>query len=421
MCSMNIWLLQTGEPLPLSDNIRKMRTAILADALVARGHNVLWWTSAFEHQRKAWVVKEDREIAIQPNYKLYCLKGCGYKKNVSLPRYLDHRIIAHKFSKLALDQPLPDIIVASMPCHHLAYEGALYAKAHNIPLVVDIRDPWPDIFWQQFSGLMRTAIKAILYWDRQRLKQEVTRADAVVAVSEGFLNWALKKVPRQRTEKDKIFYLGYRYPEGGGRAEEEKLPDWIDKIKEKKIFLFIGTFGRSYELRLIVDVARKLYDQGEKDIVFVLAGTGEQFDTIKEIAYNLPNIVLPGWIDPGKIRELLKLSWTGLVPCISALDTLPNKPFEYLSAGLPLISSLEGEMAGLIDKYELGFNYRVGDFEGLYQSIVKLAADEQLRNKISENCLRFFQKFGDAEVIYNEYADFLEDLVKGATMIKKKN
>jgi len=165
-------------------------------------------------------------------------------------------------------------------------------------------------------------------------------------------------------------------------------------------------------LRLIVDVAKKLYDQGEREIVFVLAGTGEQFDTIKEIAHGLPNIVLPGWIGQEEIREILRLSWAGLVPCISALDTLPNKPFEYLSAGLPLISSLKGEMARLIDKYGLGFNYRVGDFEGLYQSIVKLAADEQLRNKIAENCLRFFQKFGNAEVIYNEYADFLESLVK---------
>ena len=186
---MNIWLLQTGEPLPLSDNVRKMRTAILADILVARGHNVLWWTSAFEHQRKTWVVKEDREIVIQPDYKLYCLRGYGYKKNVSLTRYIDHRIIAHKFKKLAPDYPKPDIIVASMPCYHLAYEGALYAHAHNIPFVLDIRDPWPDIFWQQFSGLVRTAIKAILYRDSQRLRQEIILADAVVAVSEGFMNW----------------------------------------------------------------------------------------------------------------------------------------------------------------------------------------------------------------------------------------
>jgi glycosyltransferase involved in cell wall biosynthesis len=146
--------------------------------------------------------------------------------------------------------------------------------------------------------------------------------------------------------------------------------------------------------------------------VFVLAGTGEQFETIKEIAHGLPNIVLPGWIGQEEIREILRLSWAGLVPCISALDTLPNKPFEYLSTGLPLISSLEGETARLIDKYGLGFNYRVGDFEGLYRSIVKLAADEQLRNKIAENCLQFYQKFGNAEVIYNEYADFLESLVK---------
>jgi len=49
---MNIWLMQTGEPLPIRNGIRKMRTAVLADKLLERGHKILWWASAFEHQQK---------------------------------------------------------------------------------------------------------------------------------------------------------------------------------------------------------------------------------------------------------------------------------------------------------------------------------------------------------------------------------
>ncbi len=410
---MNVWMLAIGELLPLSDNIRKMRMSILSDVLIDRGHTILWWTSAFEHQRKRWIVREDKEIVIQPNYRLYCLQGCGYKKNFCLKRYIDHRIIASKFRKKALDYPKPDIIVASMPCYHLAYEGAVYAHKHGIPLVLDIQDPWPDIFWGQFSGMVRKLIKIALYWDRIRLKRQIELADSVIAVSEGFLYWALKKVPRERRKKDRVFYLGYEASlECKGRAKERKLPEWIENLKGKKIFLFLGTFGRSYELRLILEVAKKLYEEGKKEIVFVLAGTGEQFAIIKEISQGLPNVMLPGWIDREKIRYLLEISWSGLVPCVSALDTVPNKPFEYLSAGLPLISSLGGEMERLIERYELGFNYRVGNIKELYQCILKLAEDKELRNRISNNCLQFFKRFGDAGIIYNEYADFLENLVK---------
>jgi glycosyltransferase involved in cell wall biosynthesis len=409
---MNIWLLTIGELLPLSDNVRKLRVPMLADTLVARGHNVLWWTSAFEHQRKIWVVEKDREIVIQPNYKLYCIRGCGYKKNVSLARYIDHRIIAHKFRKLAPDYPKPDIIVASMPCYHLAYEGALYAHAHNIPFVVDIRDLWPDIFWEHFPAFLQWCIKCVLWQDSQKLRKQLRLADAIVAMSEGVLKWGLEKISRSRQMNDRVFYLGYCGAKVAERKEKQPLPSWAADLVDKKIFLFSGTFGRSYELALIIEVARKFYDQKREDVVFVLAGTGEQFRYIQQKSSGLTNVILPGWISQDEIQQLLKISWAGLVACKAVLNAMPNKVFEYLSAGLPLISSLEGEMAGLIDKYGLGFNYRVGDFEGLYQSIVKLAADEQLRNKIAENCLRFFQKFGNAEVIYNEYADFLESLVK---------
>lgn len=62
---MNIWLIQTGEPVPVGDNIKKMRTAILADKLVERGHSVLWWVSAFDHFKKDWIFKRDTGLTIK--------------------------------------------------------------------------------------------------------------------------------------------------------------------------------------------------------------------------------------------------------------------------------------------------------------------------------------------------------------------
>ena len=61
---MNIWLMQTGEPLPLKNGVRKMRTAVLGDKLLERGHRVLWWASAFEHQQKRLVSEKDKTFSI---------------------------------------------------------------------------------------------------------------------------------------------------------------------------------------------------------------------------------------------------------------------------------------------------------------------------------------------------------------------
>ncbi len=41
--------MQIGKPLPIKTGVHKMRTAVLADKLLERGHKVLWWVNAFEH------------------------------------------------------------------------------------------------------------------------------------------------------------------------------------------------------------------------------------------------------------------------------------------------------------------------------------------------------------------------------------
>ena len=123
-------------------------------------------------------------------------------------------------------------------------------------------------------------------------------------------------------------------------------------------------------------------------------------------------MLLSGWISAEDIRNLLTISWVGMVPCRSVRNAAPNKVFEYLSAGLPLISSLEGEMAELINRYCIGLNYRPGDLGGLYECIDILRKDSDRRNKMSLNASQFFSEFGDADKIYVEYAEHIERLVK---------
>jgi glycosyltransferase involved in cell wall biosynthesis len=152
--------------------------------------------------------------------------------------------------------------------------------------------------------------------------------------------------------------------------------------------------------------------EGNTDILFYIAGTGEKYETIKSTAGDLSNVFFSGWIDAQKIRALLAEAWAGIVPAKMSDDTAPNKVFEYLSAGLPLISSLEGEIADLIQRHRIGVNYKAGDSEGLYQCIKKLSGDTNIRNDMSHAASFFFKKFGDADRIYDEYANHIEKLAE---------
>ena len=105
--------------------------------------------------------------------------------------------------------------------------------------------------------------------------------------------------------------------------------------------------------------------------------------------------------------------------CKNFTYALPNKVFEYLSADLPLISSLQGEIADLIEKNEIGFNYLPGDANGLYQCIEKLATDVSLRHRMSQSARKIFYTYGDADRTYDEYADYIEKLVENFVNIDR--
>ena len=93
MNKLIVWLLQTGEPLLIQNDQRKLRTALLAGKLLKRGHKVFWWASAFEHQRKIWISYKDIDFKINPYYTIHALRGSGYQRNISIARYIDHRIV----------------------------------------------------------------------------------------------------------------------------------------------------------------------------------------------------------------------------------------------------------------------------------------------------------------------------------------
>ena len=414
---MNIWLLQTGEPLPIRNGVRKMRIAVLADKLLERGHSVIWWASAFEHPQKTMVSNKDRNFDISDGYAIRVLSGCKYRKNISLSRYLNYQIVSLKFRFQSKRFSKPDVIVASMPDHLLAYEAARYAKKNNIPFIVDIRDLWPDIFLDRFRSMGLYGVgKISLALDFARLTFLLKNADSLVAVSKGYLKWGLDKIGRPESSFDKVFYLGYKNSNAGSLINEDEslgAPDWLKGREDQKVFIFIGTFGVSYELEFILEAARRFNKSGRTDICFVLAGTGEKSDIINKKAAGLHNVVLPGWIGEKEINALLKIGYAGLLSYVKdAPQGLPNKPFEYLSAGLPLINSLEGEMAELIDQHGFGLNYLPGDFDGLSQCIERLADNADLHDEMSRNALNFFGKYGDADKIYDEYCEFIENLAE---------
>lgn len=407
---MKVWLLQSGEPVPRDAGDRPLRSGMLAAALAERGNEVLWWTSAFEHQRKRFVAQPHEEWTWRRGVRVHALPAPGYRRNVSIARYRDHRAVATAFTQRARQEPLPDLVIASMPCHHLAYAAAMYASERGIPLVADVRDLWPDIFAARLpAGPLRALGRLVLTGDQARLRFLLRRADAIVAVSHGYLRWALAKAGRSQRALDGVFYIGQYPPRRDDvPALAPAIASWIATSGAQRIFTFVGTLGGSYRVDVVLRAAERLAAAGRRDIGFVIAGEGEQREAVQAAAARLPNVCFTGWLERPAVAALLAASSVGLVPCESADDTLPNKVFEYLAFGLPLISSLEGEMTELITNRGLGANYRFDDVHALERAVLRLADDETARSAAAQAAEHCFHELGDAGRIYEAFAELAE-------------
>jgi glycosyltransferase involved in cell wall biosynthesis len=91
--------------------------------------------------------------------------------------------------------------------------------------------------------------------------------------------------------------------------------------------------------------------------------------------------------------------------------SLPNKLFEYMSAGLPILLGLQGEARELVIAERIGLCYSPGNPLELAAVVRTIASDDNLRSELAANAKRLFRSRYRPEILYGGYADFLEELV----------
>ena len=417
---MRIWLVTVGEPLPTDgSNERLLRTGILADVLVRKGHEVLWWTSAFDHVRKAHRAGEDTFVSLAGNYRLGMLRSCGYRRNISLARLSDQRELARKFMVYAHREPAPDVILCSMPTIELCREAVRYAKKSGIPVVLDIRDLWPDVIVEIAPPWARLAARWFLSSLFRDLREACAGATALIGITDPIVEWGVRYAGRPRRGLDRAFPLGYveRIPLPGEMEKAQRFWDGLGIGADPGEFLvcFFGTIGRQFDLETVIVAARRL-EGGPRRFRFVLCGSGDKLPRYRKLAGGITSVVFPGWVGAAEIWTLMRIARAGLAPYRNSMDfrlSLPNKSIEYLSAGLPVVSSLTGELQRLLEEHECGVTYAEGDAESLATSLVGLYDQRARLETMAANASALYQGRFTAERIYNDLRGYLDDLAMG--------
>ncbi len=421
---MNIWLVTIGEPVPVGDGSkdRLHRTGYFARFLAGHGHRVTWWTSTFDHFRKKHWFPADHTVHRGEQLEIRMLHGCGYSSNVSLARFRDHRQIGFKFARLVRAQSArPDIVLAALPTIELCAEAVAYGKERGVPVVLDMRDMWPDIFVDTAPAPARPVARLLLAPLFRQARTACAGATAITGITELFVEWGLRRGGRTRSPLDRSFPMGYvsTPPAAEAIRKAEQYWDNLGVPANPSGFLvcFFGTFGRQLDLETVLRAARRLQSLG-KPIRFVLCGSGDRLDYFRRAAADLKNVMLPGWVDAAAMYVLMRRSKVGLDPLPSRYDflaTINNKAIEYTSAGLPVISSPNrGVLAELLAREQCGLSYDDGNADALAGLLSQLCDEPARVEQMSRNSVGLFHRMFTAERVYGEMMAHLEQIAAGA-------
>ncbi|MBM4077364.1 MAG: glycosyltransferase family 4 protein, partial [Planctomycetes bacterium] len=297
---LNVWLITVGEPLPIDGaGDRLLRTGILAERLRRLCHQVVWWSSGFDHIRKRHREPRSGSIDIDSGYQIQLLESSGYRTNVSFQRMLDHRQLAFAFRRKAPTCERPDVILCSWPTLELCDEAVTFGRLNNIPVILDVRDMWPDVLVNVAPTFARPLAKFIaspLYRISRRACQDAT---AVTAITDGCIDWVRQLAGMTRQNRDRAFPLAYREKSPSESEQHQAVEFWKQLgITSDGQFTacFFGTFGRQFELDTILNAAKQLHES-HSPIRFVLCGAGPDLTRCQALARNLPNVLIPGWVN----------------------------------------------------------------------------------------------------------------------------
>jgi len=409
-----VWILQTGEPLPIDKNVlRPMRAINLTNKLIEKGHKVVLWSSRFNHQFKEHRKISDHELKINDNLEIRLISSCGYKKNKSFRRLFDHAQLAYNLRKmLKKEKHQPDVAFLGFPPIEVNFVMSDWLSKRKIPFLLDVKDLWPDVFIENLIGHKRRFVKFFLFYYYYMTKKIYSRANGITTITNKFLKYINNFSNRNVKNLDKVFPLVSNL-----ELEDSNLSivkNWWDSIgvyndNTFKV-IYVGSLNSNIDLS-DVKKAAQLFKEKDIKIQFVICGDGECLKIFKGKMRHLENIIFPGWVDKEKVSELVNRSNVWLIPYLNKEYfklSLPNKTFDALFFGIPIFSSLEGEVKNLIIKNEIGMFY--DKINTLESCLTKLYFDTKLQSLMSINAKKLYAKKFEFNIVYDELVSHLENL-----------
>ncbi|MEN6409803.1 MAG: glycosyltransferase family 4 protein [Anaerolineaceae bacterium] len=355
----------------------------LARYLAGQGHRVTVIASPVSYlsgatrsgHRPRWVERQ------QDGENITILRTYTYS---ALHRSFFHRLLSFfsfMFSSfwVGVNVPKVDLVWGTSPPIFQGVTAWAVARLKRVPFLFEVRDLWPA-----FAVAVGVLRQPLLIRASEWLERFLYRhADRVMVNSPGYVEHVRARGAR-RVEL---------IPNGADPAMFDPQADGADFRRKngldgKIVAMYAGAHGMSNDLGVVLAAARELTDC--PDLAVVMLGDGKDKPALMAQAQseNLQNVVfLPPApkTEMGEALAAADLCIAILKPLAMYATTYPNKVFDYMAAGRPVVLAIDGVIRKVVEEAGAGIFVPPGNAHALAQALRQLANDPQTRRRMGAN------------------------------------
>lgn len=384
------------------DEYGATRSYWFAKKLVERGHNVTIITALSSASKR-----------LPGNYTIDGIKVIyiGGRYNNLQTKFWKVFLFVNFFFKalfIALKQTKTDLIFATSTPLTVGAIALLCKKLKKIPFVFEVRDLWPE-----FPIQIGAISNPMLIWILRFLEKSIyVNANHIVALSPGMQSGILstgisiKKISIiPNMSKPDLFYP---------RIKSIEILTKFGIDASKFNIIHFGAMGPANGLEYIIEAAVLLQNSDRNDICFIFAGYGAVENKLKALVQEneLKNVLFTGKHNTYIISELVNCCDASIVSFrnLPVLTTnSPNKLFDSLSAGKPIIVNSGGWTKKLIEEYKCGITVMPDQPHDMANKLVLIRDNDTLLKQMSENARRLSIEVFDKDKLAEHFADMIEE------------
>lgn len=357
-----------------------LRSYHFSKALVKAGNEVNLITA---HNAKEYIIKEIEGVTVH-YLPIYYDNKLGFWGRIKA--FIKFTFMAFKVGKKIKSE----LNFASSTPLTIGITTLLLKITKGTPYIFEIRDIWPNAPIELGIIKNRLIIKITLWLEKIIYKN----ARSLIALSEGMARHIHEIAPGKKVKvitnvSDINFF----------KANNTTSSSNVLTIS------YFGAAGMTNNLTEIIHTA-EYFQKLNFPSKFIIAAKGSELEKIKKSAKNLRNISFTDYLKRDNLMSLLSKSdftYLSFIDFPSMREGSPNKLFDSLAAGVPIITNIPGWWKKVLLDNNCGLYYPTGKPNILLDLIKAFQEDPQKLNEYKSNARRLAEANYNIQLLANKF------------------